>query len=107
MKIFCKSEPSPGFLYLRLTWENHSSLLCRERIKEINKLEKNRLYITTEQSSFWKDRNGQLYKIHNYGGYNYTLTDSQHRWYNTRINKFLTAEKIDYYELLLEDLFLP
>ena len=106
MKIFCKSVASDGCLHLRLKWENNAIVYEGNGIGEVGFIEKNRLYII-RQGNFWKDRNGQLYRLHNYDEFYCTLTDSQHRWYNTGINKFIMAEKVTYDELLLEDIFLP
>ena len=106
MKIFCKSEPSSGCLYLKIGWSIASFVYFDTRITEIEYIKKNKLYVT-RQGNFWKDRNGQLYRIHNYGGHSSTFIHNQNKWYDEKTNKLIMAEKIDYYELLLEDLFSP
>jgi len=106
MKIFCKSVASDGCLHLGLEWDNSAIVYEGAGIREVGFIKKHSLYVT-RQGNFWKERNGQLYRLHNYGGYYSTSIGNQHRWYDTKTNKFLMAEKVTYDELLLEDLFLP
>jgi len=108
MKLIpCKCIRESGCLFLPRGWTTTKPWIGTGKgLDRIGVMRSHKVYYT-KHGPLWKDLEGSVYKIYNFTGPNSTIVGKLNRWYSRGVNQFIVAKKLDYDELLLEDIFLP
>jgi len=105
--IPCKCVSEPGCLFLPRGWETGNPWIgIGSGLDRVGVIYSHKVYFT-KHGPLWKDLDGNVYRLYNFTGPSSTIVGKLNRWYSQSLHHYIMAKRVNYDELLLEDIFSP